>query len=142
MRGMTTAQPALYAVERHRGPTMPASQAVIATPSASKYLQQLCKHWSHKFAVEFSPEHGTIPFDETRRCTLDASPERLALRIDAADDTTLERMQGVVIEHLKRFSPARRQALPAPRARRRLRQAPQVRSRPECACSCRSLRLG
>jgi hypothetical protein len=28
----------------------------------------------------------------------------LALRIDAADDTTLERMQGVVIEHLKRFS--------------------------------------
>jgi hypothetical protein len=104
MRRMTTAQPALYAVKHHRGATMPASQAVIATVSASKYLQQLCKHWSHKFAVEFSPEHGTIPFDETRRCTLDASPERLALRIDAADDTTLERMQGVVIEHLKRFA--------------------------------------
>jgi hypothetical protein len=83
---------------------MPASQAVIATASASKYLQQLCKHWSHKFTVEFSPEHGTIPFDDTRRCTLDASPERLALRIDAADDAALERMQGVVIEHLKRFS--------------------------------------
>ena len=78
--------------------------SIIITASASKYLQQLCKHWSHKFAVEFSPAHGTIPFDETRRCTLDASPEGLALRIDAADDTTLERMQGVVIEHLRRFA--------------------------------------
>ena len=83
---------------------MPASQASIATAYASRYLQQLCKHLSHKFAVEFTPEHGTIPFDGTRFCTLDASPERLALRIDAADDATLERTQGVVIDHLKRFA--------------------------------------
>jgi len=83
---------------------MPASHAIIPTNSASRYLQQLCKHWSHKFAVEFTPEHGVIPFDDTRRCTLDASPDRLALRIEAADDATLERMQGVVIDHLKRFA--------------------------------------
>jgi hypothetical protein len=83
---------------------MPASQTTIATAAASRYLQQLCKHWSHKFAVEFTPQHGTIPFDATRVCTLDASADRLALRIEAADDTTLERMQGVVIEHLKRFA--------------------------------------
>jgi len=83
---------------------MPASHAILPTASASRYLQQLCKHWSHKFAVEFTPEHGTIPFDATRVCTLDASPERLALRIDAADDATLERTQGVVIEHPKRFA--------------------------------------
>jgi uncharacterized protein len=86
------------------GTDMPASHAILPTASASRYLQQLCKHWSHKFAVEFTPEHGTIPFDATRVCTLDASPERLALRIDAADDATLERTQGVVIEHLKRFA--------------------------------------
>ena len=83
---------------------MPASQATVPTPSASRYLQQLCKHWSHKFAVEFTPERGTIPFDETRRCLLDASADKLALRIEAADTATLERMQGVVIEHLKRFA--------------------------------------
>jgi hypothetical protein len=83
---------------------MPASHVSIPTVSASRYLQQLCKHWSHKFAVEFTPEHGKIPFDDTRLCTLDASPERLALRIEAADDATLERTQGVVIEHLKRFA--------------------------------------
>jgi hypothetical protein len=83
---------------------MPASHAAIPTASASRYLQQLCKHWSHKFAVEFTPEHGTIPFDETRVCTLDASADSLALRIEAADDAAVERMQGVVIEHLKRFA--------------------------------------
>jgi len=83
---------------------MPASQTTVPTTSASRYLQQLCKHWSHKFAVEFTPQHGTIPFDATRVCTLDASPDRLALRIEAVDDATLERMQGVVIEHLKRFA--------------------------------------
>jgi hypothetical protein len=83
---------------------MPASHATIATASASRYLQQLCKHWSHKFAVEFTPEHGTIPFDATRLCTLDATPSELSLRIDAADDATLERTQGVVIDHLKRFA--------------------------------------
>jgi uncharacterized protein len=83
---------------------MPAAQATIPTASASRYLQQLCKHWSHKFAVDFTPEHGTIPFDETRVCTLDALPEHLALRIEAADDVTLQHMQGVVIEHLKRFA--------------------------------------
>ncbi len=83
---------------------MQASQASITTESASRYLQQLCKHWSHKFAVTFTPEHGTIPFDATRLCTLDAKPDRLILRIEAADEATLERMQGVVIEHLKRFA--------------------------------------
>ena len=83
---------------------MTRSMAVIPTAHASRYLQQLCKHWSHKFAVEFTPEHGTIPFDAARVCTLDASPERLALRIEAADDATLTRTQGVVIEHLKRFA--------------------------------------
>jgi len=83
---------------------MPASSATIPTASASRYLQQLCKHWSHKFTVDFTPEHGTIPFDASRVCTLDASPAALALRIEAADDATLERMQGVVIEHLKRFA--------------------------------------
>ena len=83
---------------------MPASHATVPTASASRYLQQLCKHWSHKFAVEFTPEHGTIPFDEARCCKLAASPDKLDLRIEALDDATLERMQGVVIDHLKRFA--------------------------------------
>lgn len=83
---------------------MPASQTSIATASASRYLQQLCKHWSHKFTVEFTPARGLIPFDAERLCRLEASPDQLVLRIEAADDAALERTQGTVINHLKRFA--------------------------------------
>jgi hypothetical protein len=83
---------------------MPTSQARIPTAAASRYLQQVCKHWSHKFAVEFTPEQGTIPFADDRRCLLEATPDRLRLRIEAADEATLQRMEGVVIDHLKRFA--------------------------------------
>ena len=31
---------------------------MVATAAASKYLQQLCKHWSHRFAVEFDAADG------------------------------------------------------------------------------------
>jgi hypothetical protein len=83
---------------------MPASHTTVTTASASRCVQQLCKHRSHKFSVEFTPEQGMIPFDATRVCRLEASPDRLLLRIEAADDATLERTQGVVIDHLKRFA--------------------------------------
>ena len=79
-----------------------ASQAQIRTEHASRYLQQLCKHWSHKFAVSFDPTHGVVPFP-TSRCTFDATPDVLTLRIDAAPDD-LARMEGVVAEHLGRFA--------------------------------------
>lgn len=39
---------------------MPDSRAVIATPHASRYLQQLCKHWSHKFETEAGPTNARI----------------------------------------------------------------------------------
>ncbi len=39
---------------------MPTSRVDVATAYASRYLQQLCKHWAHKFPVEFDPNHGTI----------------------------------------------------------------------------------
>jgi uncharacterized protein len=83
---------------------MIASQCDVPTASASRYLQQLCKHWSHKFAVDFTPERGKITFDADRACNLEATPETLRLRIEAADEAAMTRMQGVVIDHLKRFA--------------------------------------
>ena len=83
---------------------MPSSQAEIATTSASRYLQQVCKHWSHKFAVEFTPEKGHIPFSDGRVCDLEANAGTLTLRAEAPDDETLERLQRVVVEHVKRFA--------------------------------------
>lgn len=83
---------------------MHVSEAQVSTASASRYLQQICKHWSHKFPVEFTPEAGCVPFSDDRRCDFSAAPDTLTMRIQAADEATLERTQTVVVEHLKRFA--------------------------------------
>ena len=79
-----------------------ASHATVATAAASKYLQQLCKHWSHRFAVEFDAGHGTVPMP-SGTLTLTASAAGLRLDLDAPD-AALPRMEGVVAEHLQRFA--------------------------------------
>lgn len=76
----------------------------IATPEASRYLQQLCKHWSHKFAVSFSPNEGRVPFSETSVCVMAASAETLTLRIEADEPATAARLAEVVFTHLQRFA--------------------------------------
>ena len=78
-------------------------RARVPTANASRYLQQLCKHWSHKFSVEFDPTHGVIHLPGTD-CILDAEQEALALELRASDPDALPRMSGVVADHLKRFA--------------------------------------
>jgi hypothetical protein len=80
---------------------MPSSQARVPTASASRYLQQVCKHWSHKFAVEFTSEKGYIPFTDGQ---FGGDPRCTDLRAEAPDAETLERLQRVVVEHIKRFA--------------------------------------
>ncbi len=46
------------------------SVARVPTHSASRYLQQLAKHWSHKMAVTFSEEEGVITFPNESRLEL------------------------------------------------------------------------
>lgn len=83
---------------------MHVSETRIPTASASRYLQQICKHWSHKFEVEFTPEKGRVPFSPDRLCDFAATEDALTMRIQADDEATLERTQNVVVEHLKRFA--------------------------------------
>lgn len=77
--------------------------AIVPTASASRYLQQLCKHWSHKFAVSFDPERGTIalPFGQTE---LAAGAEALTVTITLNDGGDPARAQQVVADHLNRFA--------------------------------------
>ena len=76
--------------------------ATVVTPNGSKYLQQLCKHWSHKFATEFDVAAGSIVFPSAV-LRLAAGPEALVLTL-AGDPATLDRMTGVVAEHVQRFA--------------------------------------
>jgi hypothetical protein len=92
---------------------MHAIEGRIATAEASRYLQQLCKHWSHKFEVAFTPTEGRVPFPTGGVCTLQASADALNVRIEAEDAASTERLADVVFQHLQRF--AFRAPLDAPR---------------------------
>lgn len=80
---------------------MSKSKAIVETEHASRYLQQLCKHWSHKFAVEFTPEKGRIDLGEGRVTDLSADAKALTVEVESPD---LTRMKQVVEEHIARFA--------------------------------------
>ncbi|CEJ11307.1 DUF2218 domain-containing protein [Phreatobacter sp. AB_2022a] len=82
---------------------MPVSLADVTTANASRYLQQLCKHWSHKFEVKFDAHTGTVPFNETAQLVLTANGDILSLRLDAPAER-LQTLEQVVEDHLKRFA--------------------------------------
>lgn len=89
------------------------ASALVPTDSASKYLQQLCKHWSHNLAVEFTADNGTVIFPKDARgadwpgdavVTFDVDESGLQVRIDASVEAQLEGLKGAVARHLDRFA--------------------------------------
>ena len=90
-----------------------AATASVPTVSGARYLQQLCKHWSHNLAVDYSKDAGTVTFPAEGRSgnwadeavlTLAAQPETLECRIEASEPVQLDVLKGVVAEHLDRFA--------------------------------------
>jgi len=93
--------------------TTTSATAHVPTASASRYLQQLCNHWSHNLAVEFTPDHGTIVFPKDARganhpadaiVTFDAHPDTIEVRIDASSEAQPDGLKGAVARHLDRFA--------------------------------------
>lgn len=82
---------------------MAQSKADVHTASGSRYLQQLCKHWSHKMVTEFDPQQGRVDFPSGAQLFLEADESVLHLKLEAPDDR-IEQMEGVVADHLKRFA--------------------------------------
>lgn len=89
------------------------TRAAVPTASASRYLQQLCKHWQHNLTVEFDADHGTVVFPRDARgasypgdavVTFDAAPDALGVRIDATSPEQLDGLKGAVARHLDRFA--------------------------------------
>jgi uncharacterized protein len=87
--------------------------AMVPTVHASRYLQQLCKHWSHNLAVEFDAAQGRVVFPKSGRggdwpgdgvFTLSASPDTLTCRIVASAPGQLVGLIGAVESHLNRFA--------------------------------------
>jgi hypothetical protein len=104
---------------------MPSIEARIPTGRAGRYLAQLCQHaeamggaGGHRprphrdrsahqdthARAEWSDTHGVITFTPGGKCTVDADAGTLTVRIDAADDQALQRIQDIVGRDLDRFS--------------------------------------
>lgn len=92
---------------------MNASTAVVPTDKASRYLQQLCKHWSHNLDVEFDALNGRVVFPKDARgadwpgdalFTMTASDDGLTCRVEASAPGQLEGLKGAVERHLNRFA--------------------------------------
>jgi len=94
-------------------PKMFSTTAYVPTAHASRYLQQLCKHWQHSLPVEFSPGRGSIVFPRDARgadwaadgkATLIAGAEALTVMLDGSSEAHLEALKGTVARHLDRFA--------------------------------------
>ena len=83
---------------------MSVSVARVPTGSASRYLQQLAKHWSHKMEVHFTAEAGTIAFPNGSRLEMKADRETLDLVLSVPEGEDMARMREVVASHLDRFA--------------------------------------
>ena len=83
---------------------MSLSVARVPTPSASRYLQQLAKHWSHKMEVSFTAEEGTILFPNGSKLEMRADSETLDIALTVPEDGDVAQMRQVVASHLDRFA--------------------------------------
>jgi uncharacterized protein len=90
-----------------------ASTASVPTANGSKYLQQLCKHWSHNLQVEFDANRGTVVFPKDARgaswaddglITMSDAEGTLECRIDASEPGQLEGLKAALARHLDRFA--------------------------------------
>jgi hypothetical protein len=87
--------------------------ARVPTANAGRYLQQLCKHWSHNLKVDYTAERGLVTFPRNARgadhpadavVRFDARGNGLDVRIDASSTEQLEGLKGAVARHLDRFA--------------------------------------
>lgn len=73
------------------------------TENASKYLQQLCKHFAHKVTVEFDAETGRAELPPGP-ATLAADASGLDIAVTGPDAAGLARAKHIVEDHLLRFA--------------------------------------
>jgi hypothetical protein len=87
--------------------------ARIPTTSASKYLQQVCKHWEHNLPVTYDTTHGQIIFARDARgadwpadatVTLDAEDDLLVCTINASAEGQRDGLKGALERHIDRFA--------------------------------------
>ena len=81
------------------------STAIVRTRQASTYLQQLCRHWSHKFPCRFDECAGQIVFP-SGEVDLAVVADGLSVTVRSHLAENLPTAKQVVADHLDRFAVA------------------------------------
>jgi len=74
-----------------------------ATANASRYLQQLAKHWAHKNEVTFDAANADIAL-RGNRVEMLAEPDALVATLTTGPDGDLVRLRSIFEEHINRFA--------------------------------------
>ncbi|WP_318527576.1 aldolase/citrate lyase family protein [Albidovulum marisflavi] len=76
----------------------------VRTENGGRYLQQLCKHWSHKAEATFDETEGQVVFANGQKVEMQAQSDRLDVVATAGPRADLAAWISVVEAHLKRFA--------------------------------------
>ena len=82
---------------------LPSFTASVPTERASRYMQQLAKHWAHKLDVHFDSERATVNFPMAR-LDMVADGEKLTLVLVPTGNEDITHLKEVVEKHLDRFA--------------------------------------
>jgi uncharacterized protein len=74
------------------------------TASASRYVQQLVKHWGHKFETHYADGTGVVPFGEGIQAQFDVVEAGIRITLDTPGADEDGRLRGVIERHLDRFA--------------------------------------
>lgn len=79
------------------------SSATIATVEPARIILRLCKHWGHKFTVEYDEQQGRVelPFGP---CLMQAGEGQLHFRLEGQEDADMDRFEQVVADHAQRMA--------------------------------------
>ena len=81
------------------------SRAIIETENANKYLQQLAKHWSHKFPdMTSSEKEAHIPFSDDVTIDMFAEKSSLVVQIMSPNEFEAIKAEGIFDQHILRFA--------------------------------------
>ncbi len=82
---------------------MPQQTGTFQTAHASKYLQQMCKHFSHKVEVTFDKTHGeaVLPYGPV---LFDATEAVLTIEINGETAGQREKSRHIIDIHLQKFA--------------------------------------
>lgn len=83
-------------------------QAQVSTPNASRYINRLCKHFSHKIEATWDADQADLQF-AAGHCQMTATSEHLQMICTATTADQAQQVADIVGGHLTRFAEGSRE---------------------------------